>query len=640
MQSFIEIILIIIGFGIILVASDKIASFIRRIKLPLITGLLLMGILAGPEVLGLIRAESIPRLNFVNHISLSFIAFAAGSELYLIELRSRMKVIRWMSFGQLVVTFLLGSFGVFIISGYSWFGLQLDISGRIAVSILAGTIFVARSPVSAIAIINELRAKGPFTRMVLGVTVLIDFLVIVLFALAFSVASIILTGEKFSIILILYMILELGVSFLIGYLLYLFMKWILARKLTTTIKTILLLAGGWGIYYVSYGLRFFAEQTFEIDFYTEPLLICIIASVLLTNYSPFRREFQKIITDSVPLIYIAFFTLIGASISIDIIIKTWTVALALFLIRILTMVVGGWMGGTLAGDPQRFNRIAWMPFVTQAGVSLGLVTVIADEFPQWGIEFASIIIAVIVINQLVGPPLFKWAIQIVKEDHSRGKHKEHEGRQRTIIFGYEHQSLALARQLANHGWEITIATSRMDIPNPEVENISIIHCPVISLESMLKLDAENTDAIVTMKTDEENFKICELAYEHFGTPELIVRLNDRVNLKKFHELDALIVEPTTAIVSLMDHFVRSPLATSLLLGMEEDHDTADITIGNPDMHGMALRNLHLPADILIIATRRRGHNIISTGYTRLRLGDTLTVVGSMESIINVRLRFE
>ena len=163
---------------------------------------------------------------------------------------------------------------------------------------------------------------------------------------------------------------------------------------------------------------------------------------------------------------------------------------------------------------------------------------------------------------------------------------------------------------------------------------------IISLTSLTELNLAETDAIITLKTDEENYKICELAYEHFGTPEIVVRLNNRENFKKFHDLGALIVEPSTAIVSLMDHFVRSPVATSLLLGLEGDQDTADIIIGNHDLHGMALRNLHLPADVLIIATRRRGHNIISTGYTRLRLGDILTIVGSVESIEKVRLRFE
>lgn len=640
MSDFWSILIAVATFGIILISSNKIAGFIKYIKLPLITGLLLMGIISGPEILNLIKHESLPKLNFVNHIALAFIAFAAGSELYFVELRSRMKSIQWITFGIMITTLVLGGFAVFIISGLSFFGLELDFYGRIALSLITGTIFIARSPASAIAIISELRAKGPFTQMVLGVTVLIDFLVIVLFAISFSIAISLTTGESFSAGMIALMLAELAVSLLMGYILFLIIKLILLTRINTSIKAVLILAVGWGVYILSNGIRHFSESGPGIDFYTEPLLVCITASLLITNYSPVRREFQKIIHDTIPIIYIAFFTLIGASLSLKTVGQTWTIALILFFVRIITMVVGGWLGGTLAGDPRKFNRIAGISFITQAGIGLGLVTIVINEYPEWGLQFASIIISVIVLNQLVGPPLFKWAIQMVNEDHPRGEHEDHKGPLRALIFGYEQQSLALAQQLSSHDWLVTIATSREEFPEPENENISIFSYSKLNVQLLEKLNVANTDAIVTMKTDEENLEICELAYENYGTPELIVRLNERKNIQKFHKLGVLIVEPTTAIVSLMDHFVRSPMATSLLLGMEEHKDTADIVIRNRDIHGVAIRDLHLPADILIIATQRKGQKIISTGYTRLRLKDILTVVGSIESIEEMRLRFE
>jgi len=102
----------------------------------------------------------------------------------------------------------------------------------------------------------------------------------------------------------------------------------------------------------------------------------------------------------------------------------------------------------------------------------------------------------------------------------------------------------------------------------------------------------------------------------------------------------LIVDPSTAIVSLLDHFVRSPQATSLLLGMEENQDTLMLEVRNPNLHKMALRNLHLPHDIIVLSVTRRGQMIISHGYTRLRKKDIVTLVGSTESLENVRLRFE
>jgi len=130
-----------------------------------------------------------------------------------------------------------------------------------------------------------------------------------------------------------------------------------------------------------------------------------------------------------------------------------------------------------------------------------------------------------------------------------------------------------------------------------------------------------------------------MAYQYYGTSVMVVRLNDRKYFEKFHKLGALIVEPSTAMVSLLDHFVRSPLATSLLLGMQEDQDTRDVEVLNPNLHGIFLRDLRLPSDVIILSIKRGGQMIISHGYTRLRLGDIVTLVGSIESLDNVALRF-
>ncbi len=46
---------------------------------------------------------------------------------------------------------------------------------------------------------------------------------------------------------------------------------------------------------------------------------------------------------------------------------------------------------------------------------------------------------------------------------------------------------------------------------------------------------------------------------------VIARLNARSNFDRFQALDVLIVDPSTAIVNLLDHFVRSPAAASLVV---------------------------------------------------------------------------
>jgi len=325
--------------------------------------------------------------------------------------------------------------------------------------------------------------------------------------------------------------------------------------------------------------------------------------------------------------------------SLDVLVKVWSIALALFFVRLITMMIGAYIGASIAGDDKLHRKIGWMPYVTQAGVGLGLAIEVSDEYGVWGNEFATIIIAVIVLNQIVGPPLFKWAINKVGESHIRAE-ATHDGIRDAIIFGFEDSSLALARQLQNHGWEAKIVSLKKVTDIEDLDDVHMHFIDEINLESIQKLQAKKTEAIVLMLSDAENYKICELVYEHIGTKNVIVRLHDRSYFNRFHDLGALIVEPTTAIVSLMDHFVRSPAATSLLLGMEKDQETIDLEVTDKILHGVALRDLRLPNDIIILSVKRKDQMIISHGYTRLRLGDIVTVVGSPESLDNTRLRFE
>ena len=93
MENYLQILIYLAGFIIIAVASNQISRLFIWVKLPLVTGLLVMGIIAGPFVLDLIPQEALADLDFVNDFALAFIAFIVGAELYLKELRSRFRSI-------------------------------------------------------------------------------------------------------------------------------------------------------------------------------------------------------------------------------------------------------------------------------------------------------------------------------------------------------------------------------------------------------------------------------------------------------------------------------------------------------------------------------------------------------------------
>ena len=161
----------LVGFLVVAISANEISKVFQKIKFPLITGLIITGIVAGSSVLNFIPQEAVDKLHFLNEIALAIIAFSAGSELYLDDLRSRINSIKWMTIGQLVITFVLSSLVIYFIADAIPFMADLPSMSKIAISILFGTIFVARSPSSAIAVINEMRANGVSFSIILDLAV-------------------------------------------------------------------------------------------------------------------------------------------------------------------------------------------------------------------------------------------------------------------------------------------------------------------------------------------------------------------------------------------------------------------------------------------------------------------------------------
>jgi Trk K+ transport system NAD-binding subunit len=486
-----------------------------------------------------------------------------------------------------------------------------------------------------------MRANGPFTKTVMGVTVVKDVLVIILFAICMSIAKAFINNEEIGFQFLIVLFFELLASFSLGFLLGKVLQISFNDRFNEYIKMAIILLLGFGTYLFADFIKHISEARFHHEFVIEPLLICIIASFVVTNYSKHRMEFSELLEKISPTIYIIFFTLIGASLDLNVLMSVFGIAVGLFLLRLLTMYFGGIFGVIAAKDDKKYTHIAWMPYLTQAGVAIGLSTLIANQFPAWGHQFETIIIAVIVINQLVGPPLFKYALNLVGETHLKAKMNLEQYSRDAVIFGVESQSIALSDQLNKHNWKTRlVCMDDFDTNDAKNHEIIVLNTSQPTIEDLKAIELDKVEAVILMLSDSKNYHIAELLYEHCGTKEIVVRLNKRENFEKFHKLGALIIEPATAIVSLLDHFVRSPNATSLLLGMDEGQETMDVEINNKDIHGLRIRELRLPTDVIILAIKRKGQLLMTHGYSRLRIGDVLTFVGKEESLEALKYKFD
>lgn len=625
---------------VIVLAARQMGEIFARFKLPLISGFLFVGVIVGPFVLDFVHREDITRLLILDELSLAFIAFAAGAELELHVIRGYFRSIISIIGGQVIAVMALGITAFVLLQDMLPFMANLAQGQTLAIALLGATIFVARSPSSALAIIKELRAHGPFTHKVLGATVLKDAVVIIVFAASVSIAEVLVEGVVFDVGLILFVVFEVMLDLALGVVVGLVLR-IIMKFPFNLIKAALILLLGLSVFWLSTELREFQLFSLPVGIFSEPLLICMTAGFFVTNYSGLAADFRHVLEEMAPAVFLLFFTLVGIELELDVISRGWAIVLILFLVRAAGIFIGSIGGSVLARDRGAERLLLGFGFITQAGVSVGLAKEIGVEFPAWGPELATISIGVIVVNQIVGPPLLKWALNRVGEAHTRGERVEFDGVRDALIFGVKRQAVQLAHQLAAHDWQVKLVCVHPEAARDlDVSGVDRVTVSELSAAELKRVGLAQTDAIVSFLSDEESLQVCEIGFEDYGIGTMVVVLNDRANFERFHALGVRIVEPQTAVVSLLEHMVRSPIGATLLLGMDGRQDVVDVEVRNPALHGIRLRELHLPLEVLVLSVNRGGRTIISHGYTRLHVGDRVTMVGSDEKLDEVMVYFE
>lgn len=181
----------IAAFLIVLLAVHPLALFFPRVlKLPLVTGYLILGIIAGPFVTAVLSTELVDMLSTsVNAVALSFISFQAGQEMYLPELRPQLKGIIQLILVRYVVTMVLVTGVLLAVSSPFFYG-DLGESCQLAIALMFASSAVLVSPGTIMAIKIELNCVGPFTNIMLGSTMAAEFVVLVSFSVARIVSTV------------------------------------------------------------------------------------------------------------------------------------------------------------------------------------------------------------------------------------------------------------------------------------------------------------------------------------------------------------------------------------------------------------------------------------------------------------------
>lgn len=384
-------------FGILLLTADTFGALAHDLKIPRLVGYLLAGLALGPSVAGIVPAGVLEDLSMMKRLAVGLIGLLAGAELRIADLRDRRRIIgSILGFQTITVIALLLGTTLLLQSWIPFLG-GLDRKGVFFVALLFAVLLTVNSPMVTLALLTETRASGPLARTTLGVVLVADVLIILLFTGAFSLAQASLGTAAGATEVLLSLLRGVFGSILagalVGAVLSLYLRFVKRELVLFAVLVVFATAA--------------AAQ--ELDF--ELLLSLLIAGFLVENVAPVRAEpLVKTLHQMAVPIFVIFFALAGAELHIQGFLALWPVVLAVALIRMGGIYIATTGGSRLAGAEPSVSRYGWTGLVSQAGVALGLATIVADRLPVVGTAMETLVIGVVAFNESLGPILFRWGL--------------------------------------------------------------------------------------------------------------------------------------------------------------------------------------------------------------------------------------
>ena len=391
---------VLAALGFLLLAGTLLSELVEVLGMPHLTGYLFAGIIAGPHVLHLIEHESVKRLEPVNTLAIALIALAGGAELRLDALKRGLRSLLLALGLQTVLGIVLMAL-VFTVARPA-FVQHLPLSGVIGVALLWGVVSITRSPSALLGVLSQTRATGPLARYSLAFVMASDVVVVVMLATAITLAR---------------PLLEPGVALSFSAFSSLGHEILGSVSLGTTMGLVLaayLKASGRQLLVVLIALGFGATEVLHYLNY-EPLLTFMVAGFVVQNLSKQGERFLHAIEETGGVVYVVFFASAGAHLNVPLLKDFWPTALLLTGARAAVTVGTARLASVLAKDEPVIRKYGWGPLISQAGVAIGIASVIATKFPAFGPGFRDVAIACVALNEMVGPVLFKLALDRAKE---------------------------------------------------------------------------------------------------------------------------------------------------------------------------------------------------------------------------------
>jgi Kef-type K+ transport system membrane component KefB len=382
--------------GLVIAIAFLGSKVFQRVGAPQVVGFIVIGVALGPSLFNLIPTQLCEELEFISEIALGLIGFDMGSHLLFKELRKLGRSIVFILLFEALGTFALVTSGIYFLTR-SWH-----------TALIFGALSSATAPAATVDVLAEYDAKGPLTTTLLAVVGLDDALALLLYSVVAAAAEtmFIQSGSLPLLSIVSLPLFEISGSLVLGVAMGLLLDFLMHRmkRLHDAMS-------------ISVGFVFICVGLSQALGFSLILTTMIMGIVVVNRYPKHGQHIRFTIEQAGPVIYVLFFTLVGARFQIRLLPAMGLLGIAYVTLRSFGKFTGAWLGGTLGkAEPAVRNNLG-LGLLSQAGVAIGLALASSNRFRIYGQEgealgntIISVITATTFVVQIVGPICVKLAI--------------------------------------------------------------------------------------------------------------------------------------------------------------------------------------------------------------------------------------
>lgn len=385
----------ILSVGLILMAALTAGHVAQLLRIPEVTGYLMVGLVIGPAMLDLISHDNLEALGFLSEVALGLILFNIGA---IFEVSTISRVGR----GVARITLWEAS-SAFVLVAVALLAMGMDWP----VALLLAVVAMETAPATTLMVLNEYDARGPMTDRLLALVAMNNMYVLLTFGIV-SAALSVLTGLDGGISGALYrathgIAWSIAGSIALGVVLGIGMD-VWASRAKEGGEAMILAAG---VVLIAVG----ASRWLVLS----PLISTLALGATVANASMHGDRLLRALGSADPPLYAVFFVLAGAELVPSSILTLGVAGLVYTAARAVGKIAGARIGLRGQDVTPIVRRQLGFCLISSSSLAVGLTLQIRAAFPAYAATITGIVLAAVLIFEVIGPLLTRRALILAGE---------------------------------------------------------------------------------------------------------------------------------------------------------------------------------------------------------------------------------